>query len=102
MSGEARRSVDGLRMLREAVDAVMAENALDDEERVIGVVTTLPRGNLSIERYDAAIDQLLQWGALMRDAETDRANQLLSNMASAPEAFKITRTGIEKLREWGM
>ncbi len=49
-------------------------------------------------RYYAAIDKLLEAGALEHDEET---NKLLSSEISEPEAFKITQGGIELLGDRG-
>jgi hypothetical protein len=98
MTGGEQQNLDALRMLRAAVDSAMVQKGLGDEEYVIGVVITLPQGNLSIARYNAAIDLLLQWRALGRDADTDEANELLSSIPEAPEAFKITHEGVALLR----
>jgi hypothetical protein len=102
MSGDEQRVVDALRMLRAAVDAEMADKQLESEEDVIGVPTPMPRGNLSSARYDAAVELLVDWQALERDAETDEANELLSSVPGVPEAFKITSMGIELLHRSGM
>jgi hypothetical protein len=105
MSEDEQRAVDALRILRAAVDEVMSRKELDDEEAVIGEIITLPQGNLSTPRYEAAKAELLQVGALGRDAETDEANELLSSVPEAPEAFKFTSGGAELLRmaqEMGM
>jgi len=102
MSGDEQRVVDALRMLRAAVNAEMADKQLESEEDVIGVPTAMLRGNLSSARYDAAIELLVDWQALERDAETDEANELLRSVPGAPEAFKITSAGIELLRRAGM
>jgi hypothetical protein len=105
MNGDEQRAVDALRLLRGAVDEVMGEKGIEDEEDVVGVPIALRQGDLSSARYDAAIEALLEAGALMRDPETDEANELLSNVLGVPEVFKITSDGLELLRrarEMGM
>jgi hypothetical protein len=105
MNGDEQRAVDALRLLRGAVDEVMAQKGIEDEEDVVGVPIALRQGDLSSARYDAAIEALLEAGALMRDLETDEANELLSNVLGVPEVFKITSDGLELLRrarEMGM
>ena len=106
MNGDEQRAVDALRLLRGAVDEVMmAEKGIEDEADVVGVPIALRQGDLSSARYDAAIEALLEAGALMRDPETDEANELLSNVLGVPEVFKITSDGLELLRrarEMGM
>jgi hypothetical protein len=97
MNGNEQRVVDALRMLWAAVDAEMAEKQLDSEEDVIGIPTTLPRGNLSSARYDAAIELLEDWQALERDAETDEIDRRHRNIPGMLEAFKIRSAGIELL-----
>jgi hypothetical protein len=99
MNGDEQRAVDALRLLRAAADEVMARKGASAEEDVIDEVITLPRENLSRARYDAAIAELLEAGALVRDAETDEADDLLSTVVGEPEAFKITSSGIDLLRE---
>ena len=84
---------------------MMAEKGIEDEEDVVGVPIALRQGDLGSARYDAAIEALLEAGALMRDPETDEANELLSNVLGVPEVFKITSDGLELLRwarEMGM
>jgi hypothetical protein len=105
MSEDQQRAVDALRILRAAVDEVMIRKGLSDEEDVVGEVITLPQGDLSTPRYEAAVEELLQVGALTRDAETDEANVLVSSVPGAPEAFKFTSGGAQLLRsarEMGM
>jgi hypothetical protein len=102
MNGDEQQGADALRMLRAAVDAEMADKQLESEEDVIGVSTTMPRGNLSSVRYDAAIELLLRWQGLERDVETDEANELLRSVLGVSEVFKITSTGIELLHRSGM
>ena len=101
MNGDEQQVVDAIRVLRAAVDAEMADRQLESEEDVIGLPTTMPRGNLSSARYDAAVEWLVQYQALQRDADTDEANERLSSIPGAPEAFKITSRGIELLRKAG-
>ena len=100
MSEDVHRAVDAIRLLRAAADEVIAEKELEDEEEeVVGVPVAPRRGNLSSARYDGAIDELLEVGALVRDAETEEANELLSSVPGAPEAFKITSGGLKLLRK---
>jgi hypothetical protein len=94
MNGDEQLAVDALRLLRGAVDEVMAEKGIEDEEAVVGVPIALRQGDLSSARY-AAIEALLEAGALMRDPETDEANELLSNVLGVPEVFKITSDGLD-------
>jgi hypothetical protein len=105
MNEDEQRAVDALLMLRAAADEVMARKGASADEDVIGEVITLPRENLSRARYDAAIAELQEAGALVRGAETDEADDLLSTVVGEPEAFKITSRGVEllrKAREMGM
>ncbi len=102
MNEEEQRILGATRILRAAVDEVMAQKQLDRAEDVIGLPTTIPRGNLSPSRYDDAIEHLLLLGAIERDAETDEANQVLSGVVGGPEAFKITQSGIDLLRRVGL
>ena len=99
MSEDVHRAVDAIRLLRAAADEVIAEKGLEDEEEVVGVPVAPRRGNLSSARYDGAIDELVEVGALVRDAETEEANELLSSVPGAPEAFKITSGGLKLLRK---
>ena len=99
MSEDVHRAVDAIRLLRAAAEEVIAEKGLEDEEEVVGVPVAPRRGNLSSARYDGAIDELLEVGALVRDAETEEANELLSSVPGAPEAFKITSGGLKLLRK---
>jgi hypothetical protein len=99
MSEDEQRAVDALRLLRAAADEVMARKGASAEEDVIGEVITLPRENLSRARYDAALAELLEAGTLVRDAETDEANDVLSTVVGEPRAFKITSSGVELLRQ---
>jgi hypothetical protein len=98
MSEDEQRAVDALQILRAAVDDLMARKGASDEEDVVGEMITLPRENLSEARYAVAIEELLQVGALTRDAETDETNELLSSVSGAPETFKFTVGGAELLR----
>jgi hypothetical protein len=102
MNEEEQRILGATRILRAAVEEVMAQKQPDRVEDVIGVPTTIPRGNLSPSRYDDAIEHLLLLGAIERDAETDEANQVLSGVVGGPEAFKITQSGIGLLRRVGL
>jgi hypothetical protein len=102
MNEEEQRILGATRILRVAVDEVMAQKQLDRAEDVIGIPTTIPQGNLSSTRYDDAIEHLLLLSAIERDAETDEANQVLSGVVGGPEAFKITHGGIDLLRRVGL
>jgi hypothetical protein len=101
MGEEEQRAVDTVELLRALVDQVMDERDLEDEEDAVGVpvVPATAGMDLSTPRYNAAIEELLDVGALERDDETD---ELLGNISGEPEAFKITREGLELLRETGM
>ena len=98
MNEDEQRAVDAIRLLQAAVEEVMAEKGLEDEADVVGIPIAPRRGNLSSTRYDSAIEELLEVGAMARDAETDEVNELLSSVPGAPEAFKITSGGLELLR----
>ena len=106
MSKEEQRAVvDAIGLLRLLVNQAIAEKkGLEDEEDVVGVVVVPATAqiDLSTPRYNAAIEQLLEWGALARDDETDETNELLSNVPGVPEAVKITREGLELLRNTGV
>ncbi len=101
MSEGEQRDADAFYLLRALVDQVMAENALEDEQDVVGVpVTPATLGiSLSTFRYNAALWQLLDRDALVRDAETDEIDHRLSSVPGMPETVKITREGINLLRE---
>jgi hypothetical protein len=104
MSEGEQRDADAFYLLRTLVDQVMAENALEDEEAAVGIpVTPATLGiNLSTFRYSAALGRLLDRDALMRDAETDEIDHRLSSVPGMAETVKITREGIEQLRERGI
>jgi hypothetical protein len=101
MSEGEQRDADAFYLLRSLVDQLMGEKALEDEEDAVGVpVTPATLGiNLSTFRYSAAIARLLDRDALMRDAETDEIDHRLSSVPGMPETVKITREGINLLRE---
>jgi hypothetical protein len=99
-----QRDIDTIWLLRTLTDQVMAQKGLEDEEDVVGVpvAPATAQIDLSPTRYEAAMEQLRDMGALARDRETDEANELLSSAPGSSEMFKITSVGIDVLREMGM
>jgi len=97
-------SEDARRLLRALVDVAMAEGQVEDEEAVVGVSTSpsLPVTEATgiegdryyDERLSAALSQLVDAGALEYEGT-------ISGILGEPEAYKITRRGIELLREVG-
>ncbi len=103
MSEEERRAVDAVGLLRALAEQAMQEHGLADAQgaaavSVVPATAAVAAAGMDIgtPRYNAAIEQLLQAGALERDEELDR---LLANVDGDPEAFRITSGGIDLLRE---
>jgi hypothetical protein len=97
-----------MRLLRALVDEAMAGKQTEDAEVVVGtpvVVTsvTATAAKIPTDRYygevlSAALGELVGEGALVYDYET---SHLVATVSGTPEAYKITRRGIELLRETG-
>jgi hypothetical protein len=104
MNEGEQRNADAIYLLRLLVNQVMTEKSLEDEEDVVGVplIPATLNINLSTIRYNTAMRRLLDSDALMRDAETAEIDHRLSRVRGRSGAVKITRAGIEKLRERGM
>ncbi len=105
MTEEERRDVDSVQLLRAMAEQAMQENGLADAQGAasVSVVPTMATAatagmEVGTPRYDAAIGQLLEAGALERDEELDR---LGADVDGGPEAFRITSSGIDLLRETG-
>ena len=103
MNKDEQRGVDAARLLRVLADRAMAENECEDIAGVTVEPSTADAAaagmDLNAPRYRAAIAQLLEMGALVADEET---NALMSKVVGEPEhgfAFKITREGVQVLRE---
>ena len=100
---DEQHDIDAIGLLRHLVNQVMQQRNLDELEDAVGVsivplgATGLWAGGMDFgsPRFYAAIDKLLEAGALEHDEET---NKLLSSEVREPEAFKITQGGIELLR----
>jgi hypothetical protein len=105
---EAGMSETALRLLRALVDEAMAGKRKEAAEDVVGVpvvVTTaaataagLPDDRYYDEVLSAALGELVGEGALVYDHET---SHLMARVNGSPEAYKLTRRGIELLRETG-
>lgn len=102
---EERRAVDAVGLLRALAEQAMQENGLADVQgaapvSIIPATAAVATAGMDIgtPRYDAAIEQLLEAGALERDEDIDR---LRANVAGDPEAFRITSGGIDLLRKSG-
>jgi hypothetical protein len=110
MNRGEQEAEDALRMLRAAVDEVKNEIQRDrgkedvTDEDVIGVVTTVPQGEISSARYEDGMETLWVWRALESDRKTEENTNLMSRIyrGAAPEAVKITREGIDLLHARGM
>jgi hypothetical protein len=95
--GNQQRAVDAVMLMMQLAIRVKVESKRESLEDVVGV-TVIPSTEdaegaslvLNSPRYNAARDELLEAGALERDHETEE-------QSGAPEAFKITRSGIELL-----
>jgi hypothetical protein len=103
MNEDEQRGVDAARLLRVLADRAMAESERQDITGVTVRPSTADAAaagvGLNSPRYNAAIAQLLEMGALVTDEET---NALMSNVVGEPEhgfAFKITREGVQVLGE---
>ena len=97
--------VDAIRLLRAIVDQAMQENGFKDVQGAVGisvVPATAPAAvagmDLSTPRYHAAIEQLLEAGALEHEHETNRR---LASIMGDPRAFSITSGAIEPSRKMG-
>ncbi len=106
MTEEERRAVDAVGLLRALAEQAMQENGLADVQgaaavSVVPATATVSAAGMDIgtPRYNAAIEQLLEAGALERDEEIDRL--LANDVAGDPEAFRITSGGIDLLRKTG-
>ena len=104
MNEDEQRGVDAARLLRVLADRAMAESERQDIAGVTVEPSTADAAaagmDLNSPRYRAAIAQLLEMGALVADEE--ETNVLMSNVVGEPEhgfAFKITREGVQVLRE---
>jgi len=105
MSEEEQRAVDAIRLLRALVDQARVDGGHED---VTGVTVMPSTGTaetagmvLNTPRYNAAIEGLLEVGALRRDEE---ANALFANAGGEPEhgwAFEITSAGVDLLGRTG-
>jgi hypothetical protein len=104
MNKDEQRGVDAARLLRVLADRAMAESECEDIAGVTVGPSTADAAaagmNLNSPRYNAAIAQLLEMGALVADEET---NALMSDDVVGESehgfAFKITWQGVEVLRE---
>jgi hypothetical protein len=103
--GDQQRAVDATMLMMQLAIRARVERKLDSLDDVVGV-TVIPSTAdaegaslvLNSPRYNAARDELLEAGALERDHETE---EQLANISGEPEAFKITRSGIQLLRNLG-
>jgi hypothetical protein len=96
MSEDEQRMVDAIWVLRQLVNQALVEKGIEAEEEVAGVpvVPATSQIDLSPPHLNAAIEELLELGALVRDDETDEIDGLLGSIPGAPGAVKITREGL--------
>ena len=103
MREEERDAVDAVGLLRALAEQAMQENGLADVQGAAAVsvvpstaAAAAARMDIGTPPYDAAIEQLLEAGALERDEQTDRH---ANDVAGDPEAYRITSGGIDLLRK---
>jgi hypothetical protein len=105
MSGDAQRAVDAIQLLRALVDQARVEGGHEDVAGVTVVPSTVAAEEAGMvpdtPRYNAAIEALLEVGALRRD---EAANALLASAGGEGEhgwAFEITPEGLDLLGRTG-
>jgi hypothetical protein len=105
MSEEEQRAADAIRLLRALVDQARVEGGHEDVAGVTVVPSTGAAEEagmvLNTPRHNAAIEALLEVGALRRDED---ANPLLANVGGEGEhgwAFEITPDGVDLLGRTG-
>ena len=102
---EERRAVNAVGLLRALAEQAMQENGLADVQGTAAVfvvpstATAAAAGmDIGTPAYNAAVEQLLEAGALERDQALDRLHE---GVAGDPEAFRIRSGGIDLLRKSG-
>ena len=103
---EAAMSEIAGRLLRALVDEAMAEKQAEAAEDVVGAsagvtAAVVAAARLPTDRHygdvlSAALGELIGKGALVYDYET---SYLMAGRPGSPEAYKITRRGIDLLHE---